>query len=548
MGDHTPLARPGLRGYWAVVGLGGLYTGAMYAALLARKYLTTKAIPLLAAMAVTLSVATELIVWSVMGGFLTMLVNEGRKTDGDLRITWEHVGFGHYEDLVGRLEADPAVEHASPLIETLAILGLPDDRPVSVQLLGVEPASYARATVYEDSLYWRPIEPHTGPVPLNADGQPELLDPRGEPANRADLERWLAEGRTLRTPDGDAAMVTGIAATSWNWRVNPGNFYVPRFSSQRLANGGVRIDRSFLPEMSVRLTVLPLGQEGAGALDLRTIEFPIANELATGNYAYDSHFALVPLDALQDLLQMGAARRIDPTSNPYAVEIGPDGVERPVKPTIIGESPARVTDILVRAAPGVSTEALEAAANAVYAEFEQAHRGEVPTPRTIGIQTYEQSNAMFIGAVQKETTLVLFIFGVVSLTSVFLVLAIFWAMVSEKTRDIGVLRAIGASGTGVAAVWVGYGLAIGIVGSALGAGLAALVVTNINPIHEWLGKALGVQVWDPNVYYFTTIPTDLDARKFVIIVAGGIIASVVGALVPAARAAWMDPVKALRFD
>ncbi len=207
-----------------------------------------------------------------------------------------------------------------------------------------------------------------------------------------------------------------------------------------------------------------------------------------------------------------------------------------------------MTDVLVRAAPGVKGDALEAAAKAVYADFADAHRGAVPSAARISIQTYEQRNAMFIGAVQKETTLVLFIFGVVSLTSVFLVLAIFWAMVSEKTRDIGVLRAIGASGTGVAAVWVGYGLAIGLVGSAMGAGLAALIVTNINPIHGWMGKALGVQVWDPSVYYFTTIPTDLDAMKFVIIVAGGIIASVVGALVPAARAAWMDPVKALRFD
>jgi len=520
----------------------------MYAALLARKYLTTKAIPLLAALAVTLSVATELIVWSVMGGFLTMLVNDGRKTDGDLRITWEYVGFGHYDDLIERLEADPAIAHATPMIETLAILGMPDDRPVSVQLLGIDPVSYADATPYEQSLYWRPLETQPPAPAPSADGEFQVRDPRTDARNHRDLEQWIQEGRTLRTPGGDPAMVTGIAATGWNARMVPENFYVPLPSQQRLAAGGVRVDYAFLPEMSVRLTVLPLGQEGAGALDLRTIEFPIANELATGNYAYDSHFALVPLDALQDLLQMGAARKIDPSSNPFAVEIGPDGVERPAKPTIIGESPARATDVLVRAAPGVSSEALLDVCKAVYARFEEAHRGEVPSSRSISIQTYEQRNAMFIGAVQKETTLVLFIFGVVSLTSVFLVLAIFWAMVSEKTRDIGVLRAIGASGTGVAAVWVGYGLAIGVVGSALGAGLAALVVTNINPIHEWLGRVLGVQVWDPNVYYFTTIPTDLDAKKFVIIVAGGIIASVVGALVPAARAAWMDPVKALRFD
>ncbi|MEO1279576.1 MAG: FtsX-like permease family protein, partial [Planctomycetota bacterium] len=339
-----------------------------------------------------------------------------------------------------------------------------------------------------------------------------------------------------------------IAATGWNWRIVPGNYYVPQIMETRLASGGMRVDRSFLPQRNVRLTVLPLGQQGTGALDLRTVEFPIANELATGNYAYDSRIALVPLDALQDLLQMGAASRVDPSSNPFAFEVGPDGVERPAAPTIVGEAPARVTDVLVRAADGVDTVRLEEAAKAVYTEFAQAHPGAVPSTRSIAIMTYEQRNAMFIGAVQKETTLVLFIFGVVSLTSVFLVLAIFWAMVSEKTRDIGVLRAIGASGTGVAAVWVGYGLAIGIVGSLLGAALAAVVVTNINPIHEWLGTALNVQVWDPNVYYFTTIPTDLDGFKFTVIITGGIVASVIGALVPAARAAWMDPVKALRFD
>lgn len=512
----------------------------MYPALLARKYLTSKAVPMLAALAVTLSVATELIVWSVMGGFLTTLVNEGRKIDGDLRITWAHVGFGYYEDLVARLEAHPAIAHATPLIETLAILGLPDGRPVSVQLLGVDPASYAQATVYEPSLYWRPLE---RPLPGDREGE----DPRLRREDHPVLARWLADGRTLHE-DGQPALVTGIAATGWNWRVVPGNYYVPRITERRLPDGRVELDRRFLPSLSVRLTVLPLGQPGGGMLDLRTVELAVANELATGNYAYDSQVAVMPLGGLQDLLQMGSAKRVDPSSNPFEVRVGPDGVERPAPPRIVGQSPARVTDVLVRAAEGVDASALLRAAQSVYAQFEADHAGQVPSARSIEIATYEQRNAMFIGAVQKETTLVLFIFGVVSLTSVFLVLAIFWAMVSEKTRDIGVLRAIGASGPGVAAVWVGYGLAIGLVGSALGAALAAVVVANINPIHAWMGRVLGVQVWDPNVYYFTTIPTDLDASKFLVITAGGVLASVVGALVPAARAAWMDPVRALRFD
>ncbi|MCW5758037.1 MAG: ABC transporter permease [Phycisphaeraceae bacterium] len=512
----------------------------MYAALLARKYLTTKAIPLLAALAVTLSVATELIVWSVMGGFLTTLVNEGRRTDGDLRITWEHVGFAHYQDLADRLEAHPAIAHATPLIETLGLLGLPDRRMVSVQLLGIDPDSYARATSYHDWLYWRPIATPHRQDPLGE-------DPRLAPEAAPILEAWLAEGRRLRTLDGEPAMVVGIAATGWNRRM-PGNWYMPQFATQLLPDGRILPVGDFLPRLSLRLTVLPLGEPGTSALDLRTLDFPVANELYTGNYAVDARQAVLPLETLQRLLLMAPARQVAPDASPFDFEIGPDGAQRPVAPAIVGDTPARATDVLVRAAPGVSTTALLEACRSVYADFARAHRHEVPAPELISIMTYEQRNAMFIGAVQKETTLVLFIFGVVSLTSIFLVLAIFWAMVSEKTRDIGVLRAIGASGTGVAAVWVGYGLAIGLVGSALGAALAALVVSNINPIHDWLGKAMGVQVWDPNVYYFTTIPTDLDAFKFTVIVVGGILASVIGALVPALRAALMDPVQALRFD
>jgi len=518
----------------------------MYAVLLARKYLTSKVIPLLAALAVMLSVATELIVWSVMGGFLTSFVEQARQTDGDLRIGWEHVGFAHYDDLVRRLEAHQAVAAATPLIETLGLVGLPDDRLVSVQLLGVEPASYARATVYEQSLYWRPKD-----TPNRLDHQGE--DPRLDPQSHPTLERWLRDGRRLaeRAPgesEPSPAMVLGIAATGWNARM-PGNWYVPRLSDRLLPSGEVELAGGFLPQDSVRVTVLPLSRGGSvDALDLRTLSFPVANELYTGNYAVDARLGVLPLGVLQEMLQLGEARRVSADANPFAFEVGPDGAERAAPPPVVGDAPARVTDVLVRAADGVGSAALLEACRSVYASFASDYRGRVPSADVIDIRTFEERNAGFIGAVQKETTLVLFIFGVVSLTSVFLVLAIFWAMVSEKTRDIGVLRALGGSRLGVGLVWVGYGLAIGVVGSALGALVAALVVRNINPIHEWLGAALGVRIWDPSVYYFTTIPTDLDARKFTIIVAGGVVASVLGALVPAARAAFMDPVRALRFD
>src|SRR6185295_6230755 len=113
---------------------------------------------------------------------------------------------------------------------------------------------------------------------------------------------------------------------------------------------------------------------------------------------------------------------------------------------------------------------------------------------------------LFIGQVEKETVTVLMLLLVVSLVCTVLILSIFWSMVSEKTKDIGILRSVGCSRTGVAWIWLRYGAVIGVVGAMIGLLGGSAIVWNINPIHEWLGRAAGIQVWDPSVYYLPEIP------------------------------------------
>jgi lipoprotein-releasing system permease protein len=100
----------------------------------------------------------------------------------------------------------------------------------------------------------------------------------------------------------------------------------------------------------------------------------------------------------------------------------------------------------------------------------------------------------------------------------------------------------------VAGLWLGYGLVIGVIGSILGGAAAYAIVLNINPIHEWLGSALGIVIWNPKVYYFSQIPNRVDPVRALLVVAAGIGFSVLGALIPAVKAAHMDPVKSLRFE
>jgi len=166
------------------------------------------------------------------------------------------------------------------------------------------------------------------------------------------------------------------------------------------------------------------------------------------------------------------------------------------------------------------------------------------------IFTWERKPGLeqFIQAVKKETALVLVLFSIISLVAVVLILTIFWSIVSEKTKDIGILRAVGGSRAGIAWLFLRYGLLIGVVGSIAGGALAHAVVWNINPIHTWMGKVLGIVIWDPRFYYFANIPNEVDPGRAALVMSLAAICAVVGAFIPAARAAWMDPVTALRFE
>lgn len=528
----------------------------MYQALLTRRYLTSKAMPLLAMLAVTLSVGTVLVTWSVMGGFLEQLVNAGRSLIGDATITWPNTGFPYYDDLIDELESDDRVNAAAPMIETFGVINLPDDKVKGVQIRGIDPGSF-RGVVGErqfaSSIWWKRLEgqtPTAAEAPRGTEGEPEPIDPRRRerpPLGDASWQELERAGLTLTEPSGDPAALLGIHVSGYNRRTAEG-FYQPTVPLRATPGGGVEYLTSvWLPESAITLHVMPLIAGGRG-IDVVTRTVPVANEFFSGVYEIDSQVVMLRLDQLQRMLDMHRVQRIDPDAPTERFD--PDSGELvPLEPEIVGLTPARVTTVLVRAATGVDPENdLKPALRDAYQRFAERHPGEVPPAGSIQIQSWRDLNRTKIEAVEQETGLVLFIFGLVSFTTAFLILAIFWSMVSEKTRDIGILRSMGASTEGVAWLWLRYGAAIGVVGSAAGLAMAALVVANINQIHRWLGEAFGLVIWDPRVYLFVEIPTDLEWHKAAIVAGAGILACLLGAAVPAWRAAAMDPVKALRFE
>jgi len=518
----------------------------VYQALLTRRYLTTKVMPLLAVVAVMLCAAMVLIVWSIMGGFLAMFLGAGRTLMGDVSIQWPTVGFAHYDELITDLQKRPEVAAAAPVIETFGMVSLPDERLKGVKIMGIDGESFARATGYEGTLWWRPID-----EPLPGDKQRD--DPR---LTRGELwGRRLADGQRLSeldpvTGDVRGAAVLGIEVTNFNKR-SPGGWFTPMAYGTRAADGTVTYNDQFIVESTVTLSVVPLSKRGVN-IDVVSRVFPVANEFKSGLYDIDENLIFVRLGDLQEMLKMDAAqslvtRRDEQEGTGFEVDPA-TGAESFEQLQTAGVEPGRVTTVYVRAAAGVTPEALARVCDDVYAAFAQRKGREVPGFGVMRIKTWRELQGAMISAVEKETGLVLFINSFISMVAVLLILAIFWAMVSEKTKDIGVLRSMGAGKRGVAGIWLFYGVLIGVIGSVLGLAFAAGIVWNINTIHESMGRYLGLTIWDPKVYYFSEIPNDVSPTSAVFVLAGGVFFSVLGALVPAVRAANMDPVRALSFE
>jgi lipoprotein-releasing system permease protein len=511
----------------------------MYQALLTRRYLFSKVMPLLASVAVLLCTCMVLVTWSVMGGFLNMLIGTGRTLTGDVSVIWPTTGFRHYEDLIARLEKDPMVAAAAPMIEAPGMINLPDGRTEWIMVRGIEGQSFARVTEYADILWWKKL---AQPLPKDED--------RADPRLQQDFlylswEERYKNGLNLertnpRTGDVEPAAVLGIEVSKYNVREREG-YYSPYAPLVRRPDGTTENSRTFMPDNGrVTINVLPTDTTGKG-VETATAIFPVANEFQSGLYEADEKVAFVRLDALQRMLRMQPYMSVAAPEMSGEETFAAPADQPPVR------VPGRVTHVLVKGT-GLETDAaeLKKRVEAIYEQFAIDHKGQVPEfPQ---IRTWREQNGRFIGAVEKETALVMFLFCMISLVAVVLILAIFWSMVAEKTKDIGILRSMGASKWGVAWLWVRYGLVIGVVGGLLGGLVAFLIVHNINPIHEWMGQALEIQIWDPSVYYFTKIPNKVNGFHAAIVIVGFIIASGVGAVVPALRAAFLHPVRALRFE
>jgi lipoprotein-releasing system permease protein len=289
-----------------------------------------------------------------------------------------------------------------------------------------------------------------------------------------------------------------------------------------------------LYELPAKLTVLGISPGGV-SVDLGNKaerNYWIVDDSWTGVWQYDASTVYVPFDKLQHDLGMGEQIATNKTTGEKIT------------------MPARTTDIHIKVAPGRNLADVRAKIQIAVEQVMGENRAaqDLMTSFEPRVETWEEDKATYLNAIENEKLLVTFLFGIISVVAIFLIFCIFYMIVVEKTKDIGIIKSVGATAGGVAGIFLGYGAAIGVVGAGLGLLASYLIVTNINYIHTKMGELLGIQIWNPEVYLFDKIPNTMEPREVVVIVGCAIVASVLGALVPAMRAAQMNPVEALRWE
>ncbi|MEY3176078.1 MAG: Lipoprotein-releasing system transrane protein LolE [Planctomycetota bacterium] len=169
-------------------------------------------------------------------------------------------------------------------------------------------------------------------------------------------------------------------------------------------------------------------------------------------------------------------------------------------------------------------------------------------PGLVSIRTWEEKQGLLLSAVEVETAILNVLLFMIIAVAGFGILAIFYMIVVEKTRDIGILKSLGASSSGVMSIFLSYGLGLGIVGSSAGVVLGLLFVRYINEIEDVLSWITGRKVFDEKIYYFFEIPTSVSPWMVFWVAAGATGIAVLASILPARRAARLHPVRALRFE
>lgn len=250
----------------------------------------------------------------------------------------------------------------------------------------------------------------------------------------------------------------------------------------------------------------------------RVIPFRVVDLVFAGVHELDSGFIYLPIESLQ--------RELYP-----------------------GQPGDLATRISIRLKPGVDPYKAVNDVREVWGDFAERELGwSVFNIVDTDIYTAMQLQGPYVAEIKKQMGVLLVIFGVVSFSVVVLVFCIFYMMVKLKQRDVAVIKSCGAASSSVVALFLGFGVSVGVAGSGIGTILGYVITRNINELENWIRVVFGLKLWKSSIYMFSRIPNEVDWPSSLPIVGMAVLAAALGALIPAFVAARTRPVEVLRYE
>jgi lipoprotein-releasing system permease protein len=231
------------------------------------------------------------------------------------------------------------------------------------------------------------------------------------------------------------------------------------------------------------------------------MEITVTGMFNSGRYAYDSDYILVPLHIMQEAYSLGggvhgiAVR----TSDPFTADKVRDRLNRFIEPP-----------------------------------FQAV--------------TWIDQNRELFDAIRIERTTMFFVLIFVVIVAAFGIMSTLITSTVQKTREIGLMKALGAQMTQIMWIFLAQGMIVGFFGTLIGLSSGIALVQYRNQVRDFLAATLHVELFPAAVYQFSEIPAEIVPRDVLVICISAFLICSLAALIPAYFAARLDPVKALRFE
>ena len=164
------------------------------------------------------------------------------------------------------------------------------------------------------------------------------------------------------------------------------------------------------------------------------------------------------------------------------------------------------------------------------------------------ILDWQRVNASFFTALQVERNVMFLILTLIIVVAAFNVISSQIMLVNDKGKGIAILRTMGATQGMILRVFFMTGASVGLIGTVAGSALGIAFAANIETIRQWIQTLTGANLFNAEIYFLSRLPAKIDTVEVVTVIGMALGLSFLASIVPARRAARLDPVEVLHYE